>query len=336
MDEWLRQNLVCPRDRKPLEDRENDLVCPDGHAYPVVDDIPVMLIAEGEHTHGYIAETLKAVEEFRTTGKPGIEAETPPKNGDVDPFVQSEIVHTCGHLYFPVLNKLKRYPIPEFRLPQSSGERLLDVGCNWGRWSIAAAKKGYRPVGVDPSLRAVRAAKRISKQLGVSANFVVGDARSLPFAAGCFDTGFSFGVFQHFSKANAKTSLKQIALCVKKGGRISVQMPNKYGVRSFYQQARRGFTEGEGFETRYWTPQELLDCFNETFGPTKLSVDCYFGLGIQKNDVDLLPVQYKAVVHSSEFLRSVSKTITPLANVADSLYLDSINQNTEAAGRNQA
>ncbi len=327
MDAWLRQNLVCPRDRKPLEDSDSGLVCPDGHAYPVVDGIPVMLIAEGEHTHGYIAETLKSIAENR------VEQVPESTNGDVDPFVQSEIVHTCGHLYFPVLNKLKRYPIPEFRLPKSSGERLLDVGCNWGRWSIAAAGKGYRPVGIDPSLKAVQAAKRISKQLGVEANFVVGDARSLPFAEGCFDVGFSFGVFQHFSKENARTSLKQIARCVKTGGKISVQMPNKFGIRSFYQQARRGFTEGEGFETRYWTPRELLACFNETFGPTKLSVDCYFGLGIQKNDVDLLPVQYKAVVHSSELLRAASRSIPPLRHVADSLYLDSINQNTEAAAR---
>ena len=38
---------------------------------------------------------------------------------------------------------------------------LLDIGCSWGRWSLAAARKGYSVVGIDPSLGAVMAARRI-------------------------------------------------------------------------------------------------------------------------------------------------------------------------------
>ena len=85
----------------------------------------------------------------------------------IDKSWQGEIPYTSGNLYFSIQNKLTRYPIPECRLPQGNGERLLDIGCNWGRWSIAAAQKGYRPVGIDPSLDAVLAARRVSRQLGV-------------------------------------------------------------------------------------------------------------------------------------------------------------------------
>lgn len=326
MNEWLRENLVCPRDKQKLKLSGNNLVCSENHSYPVVDDIPIMLLEEEERIHNYMTETLASVAEIQTSDKtepqPLINAEN-----EVDPFVQAEIPLTSGNLYTPLQNKLTRYPLPEFRMPQSSGERLIDVGCNWGRWSITAAQKGYKPVGIDPSLRAVLAARRVSKQLKVSTDFVVGDARHLPFAESCFDAGFSYGVFQHFSKENAKTSLEEIARVVKKDGNVMVQMPNKYGIRSFQQQARRNFSEGKDFEVRYWTPAELMKFFTRTFGETKLTADCYFGLGIQKNDVDLLPARFKAVVHSSEVLRKASWKLPFLSKVADSVYLESINHN---------
>ncbi len=327
MNEWLRENLVCPRDKQKLQTKENNLVCPENHIYPVVDDIPVMLLEEAEHIHGYITQTLENVAKMQASGKFIDEFNPSEHNSNsVDPFVQAEIPYTCGNLYIPLLQKLTRYPLPEFRMPQSSGERLLDVGCNWGRWSITAAQKGYRPIGIDPSLNAVLAARRISKQLNAATDFVAGDARHLPFASDCFEVGFSYSVFQHFSKENAKISLNEVARTVKKGGKILMQMPNKLGIRSFHQQVRRGFSEGEGFDVRYWMPAELMDFFRQTFGETKMTADCYFGLGIQKNDVDLLPTRFKIVVHSSEFLRRMSDNLPLLVKVADSVYLESVNQ----------
>lgn len=324
MNEWLKSNLVCPRDKEKLEIIDEKLVCPKNHSYPIVENVPVMLVDDVETTHDYITRTLEKVA--------GCDAESPKEedgaqtSGEVDEFVQGEIPYTSGNLYFSVQHKLKRYPIPNFRLPEGSGERLLDVGCNWGRWSIAAAQKNYKPVGIDPSLDAVLAARRVSRQLKVETDFVVGDARFLPFADDAFDVGFSYSVLQHFSKENAVTSLKEIGRTVKKNGKIFVQMPNRYGIRSFYNHWRRGFTEGEGFDVRYWTPSELKKTFAELFGATEMTTDCYFGLGIQKSDVDLLPLPYKMVVHSSEILRKMSGVISPMVKVADSVYLESKNQ----------
>lgn len=58
-----------------------------------------------------------------------------------------------------------------------------------------------------------------------------------------------------------------------------------------------------------------------------MTTDCFFGLGIQAKDVDLLPVKYKIVVYSSEILRKISGMVKTLTGVADSIYLESINQN---------
>ena len=327
MNEWLESRLVCPRDKEKLkftESKERKLVCPQNHVYPVFEDIPIMLVDDVERTHEYITRTLEKVAKPKSEKT---ESEISSKRiNEVDEFVQSEIPYTSGNLYIPIRNKLTRYPIPEIRLPAGNGERLLDVGCNWGRWSIAAARKNYQPIGIDPSLDAVLAARRVSKQLGVETNFVVGDARFLPFTENAFDVVFSYSVFQHFSKENVRISLDEIKRVLKKNGKTLFQMPNKFGIRSFYQQWRRGFTEGEGFEVRYWTPSELMKTFEEKFGETLMTTDCYFGLGIQKTDVDMLPLPYKMVVHSSDVLRKISQKIAPLINVADSVYLESVNE----------
>lgn len=324
MNEWLQSHLVCPRDKEKLEYKEEKLVCPQAHAYPVYDDIPVMLVDDVERTHDYITDTLKKVAGLprKDRGAGNGAGQT----NEIDAFVQGEVPYTSGVLYVPLQNKLTRYPIPETHLWQGSGERLLDIGCNWGRWSIAAAQKGFKTIGIDPSLDAVLAARRVSKQLGVETNFVVGDARFLPFATDAFDVVFSYGVFQHFSKENVKISLDEAVRILKKDGKTLFQMPNKHGIRAFYRQWRRGFAEGEGFDVRYWTPQELMKTFEEKFGETVMTTDCYFGLGIQKSDVDLLPLRYKMVVHSSEILRKISGVIAPLMKVADSVYLESVNQ----------
>jgi len=325
MNEWLLSRLVCPRDKQVLEFSENKLICSEKHIYPVFEDIPIMLVEEVEVTHDYIRQTLEKVSQSQQNEPEN--RVSPNKPDEIDTFVQGEIPYTSGNLYFSVQNKLTRYPIPECRLPQGNGERLLDIGCNWGRWSIAAARKGYQPIGIDPSLEAVLAARRVSRQIGAETNFVVGDARFLPFAEDSFETVFSYGVFQHLSKENVRVSLDEVVRVLKKNGKTLFQMPNKYGIRQYQQHRRRGFTEGEGFEVRYWTPKELMETFEKKFGKTEMTTDCYFGLGIQGSDADLLPFHYKMVVHSSEILRKISRVIKPLTKIADSVYLESVNQN---------
>jgi len=320
MDEWLRRHLVCPRDKSALETADGGLVCASGHEYAIFDGIPVLLVDDAESTHGYIARTLEKI-----SANSDDDSEDAPADA-IDPFVQGEVPYTSGQMYFAIQNRLTRYPIPEIRLPESSGERLLDIGCNWGRWSIAAAQKGYRPVGLDPSLDAVLAARRVSKQLGVETDFVVGDSRFLPFPDNAFDIVFSYGVFQHLSKANARTSLDEAARVLKPGHKGLFQMPNKYGIRSIQNRWRRGWAEGDDFDVRYWSPRELFDTFEQKFGPSVMTADCFFGLGIQIRDIDLMPARHRAVIRTSELLRKISRAIKPLTKVADSVYIEIVNK----------
>jgi len=240
----------------------------------------------------------------------------------IDPFVQEVIGATCGRLYEHLIADMPEYPIPELRLPPGEGRRFLELGSNWGRWCVAAARRGYAATGLDPSLKGVQAARRVADQLGVDAQYVVGDARHLPFADESVDVVFSYSVFQHFSKHDSLAAFDEIARVLKPGGESLIQMANLYGAKSLWNQAReRRFREPRTlFDVRYWGPRELQHELARRVGPTELSVDGFFTLNPQPTDLALLPARYRAVVRTSETLRRVSETVKPLTLVADSVY----------------
>lgn len=244
---------------------------------------------------------------------------------EVDPVVQFLIGATSGHLYKELIGTIGEYPIPNLRMAPGAGKRLLDIGCSWGRWSMAGVRRGYRVMGIDPSLGAVLAARRVSRQLGLAAEFVVADARFLPFANDEFDAVFSYSVIQHFSKADACTTLSEIARVLKSGGVSLVQMPNKFGLRSLYHQTRRGFRPPADFEVRYWSLSELRDAFESELGSSAFSADCFLGLGLQRADARFMSRSRRCLISMSESLRLLSTRLPALTYVADSIYIESRN-----------
>lgn len=337
MDRWYLENLVCPRDHNRLEFASDNLTCSAGHAYPVVDGVPVMLLDDEVQTINAAETTLKRAEGISDERMPdlyleslsipeiekkGIIALARSGKSKVDPVVSYMIGATNGNLYNHLVGNLDFYPIPNLRLARGDGQRLLDLGCNWGRWSIAAAQNGYSVVGIDPQLGAIMAARRVSRQLGLSINYIVADARYLPFAENSFDKVFSYSVLQHLSKENVATAVTEIARVLKPEGASLVQMPTPFGIRTLYSQARRRFRPAYGFEVRFWTIPSLKRLFSK-IGKTKISVDCYFGTGLQKSDSHLMPAKFKVVLTVSEMLRKMSRIARPLVYVADSVYVHS-------------
>ncbi len=246
-------------------------------------------------------------------------------SGDPEAIVQDVIAATCGNLYRHLVGNITTLPIPDIRLPPGDGKLFLEVGCNWGRWCVSAARRGYAVVGVDPSLDAIRAARSIADRLGVEATYLVADGRRLPFRDATFDVVFSYSVFQHFSKRDALASLAELGRVLKPSGLSLVQMANAWGARSLWNQLReRRFREPRSlFDVRYWTPPELEREFSRAVGPTTLAVDGYLTLNPQPADLELLPRRYRALVRASEVLRALSARIPALTYAADSLYVAS-------------
>jgi SAM-dependent methyltransferase len=307
--------LCCPYDRAALTHSADFLACEQGHKFAIYQDVPVLLRRDVQKTLAW--DTLDRLDR----GTPWPEGEwSPSQDEQVHPGVQSAVSATSGFLYEPLKGKLRTYPIPEIRLPHVTGdERLLDIGSGWGRWSVAAARKGYDVIGVEPQLGFCLIAQTVCRQLGIRPHFVAADARHLPFRDERFAVVFSYSVIQHFSKTDARASLSEIRRVLRPGGRSLVQMPNKFGVRSLYHQARARFKNAGTFRVRYWSPAELKQSFAESVGPSSLSVDGFLGLGIQPSDRSIMPVRNRAIIAASEMLRRVK----PLAHFADSLYVAS-------------
>lgn len=339
-DPWFSENLVCPVSSEKLEYEDGALKSPSGRIYPVVDGIPVMLVGEQQQTmdlaHKSLARAMgdqcvidqRAPELFlESLGISDEEKDYLVANlgkFNIDPVVSMIIGATSGYAYTNQIGNLSlnEYPIPEIPIPKSAEkEMLLDVGCNWGRWSIAASRRGYDVVGIDPSLGAVMSAKRVAKNQNQKIRFVVGDARFLPFRAELFDTVFSYSVLQHFSKEDAIKAIREAKRVMKKEARVKIQLANAYGVRSLQHQANRGFREAKDFEVTYWTPKEIKQSFTNIYGNAEIETDCFLGLGWQRSDWRFMSRKKKLILACAEMLKSCSKIMPPFRYLADSIYV---------------
>lgn len=337
VDPWFAASLRCPIDRSRLSASHDNLVCDRGHRYPIVDGTPVMLRRDVPQTITLADASLKrASGELIDQRAPGLHLESlgisdTEKNGVVDlargrtaidPVVAYLVAATNGLMYEHLIGAIERYPIPELTLPQGDGRRLVDVGCSWGRWSIAAGRLGYDVLGVDPSLGAVMAAKRVAAELGLQNRYVVADARYLPIADDSVDVTYSYSVLQHLAPEHAADAIAEMGRVLRSGGVARVQMPTRYGVRCLYHQARRAFREARGFEVRYWTRGALESIFSRHIGPPRFEVDCYFGIGLQKADAPLMTPALRRVLWASERLKGMSVSVPALVACADSVFVE--------------
>jgi SAM-dependent methyltransferase len=243
----------------------------------------------------------------------------------VDPFVQQWIAGTNGNLYIPLVNKLSRYPIPAWPAEGESGNnrRLLDIGCGWGRWMLAGARAGYRPVGIDIKLEAVQAARRVMKAHGVSGHVVVADLGALPFKESAFSCVLSYSVVQHAHKRKATACINEAKRVLNEGGTCLIELPLKFGLTNIRHlvKSQQAQDDAESWSVRYYTWQELKDLFGGVFGNVRISTDCFCGIGVRREDLDILPWKYKPIVIASNCLRTVAQVIYPFTRVSDSVFV---------------
>jgi ubiquinone/menaquinone biosynthesis C-methylase UbiE/uncharacterized protein YbaR (Trm112 family) len=299
--------LVCPLDGTKLQALETKFVCERQHSFSIEQGVPVF------------TDTPRREDEPRNLPPCTIETD-----GKVDRFVNNWIVNTNGNLYWKARGHLKRYPIPQLPFAALNGKFLVDLGCGWGRWCLAADDAGFSTLGVDVHLDALQAAGRVFKQLKRSSHFLCSDIEWLPIASAIVDVVFSYSVLQHLERDKVVRTLQEASRILKPGGQIFIQLPNAAGLFSKLQQMRRGFREAkrDSFEMRYWSKRQILEAFERAgFRDIEIEADGFFSQNPQLADLDLLAPLGKLIVLISYVGRSLARAIPPLTAIADSLWI---------------
>jgi uncharacterized protein YbaR (Trm112 family) len=241
----------------------------------------------------------------------------------VDPYVQAHVARTNGRLYRPLVNALRRYPIPNwpFGAVPLGSQISLDVGCGWGRWMVSAAQAGYLPVGMDVQVGRLAAAKRLLKQYGLHGYVVAADLRSLPFRDDLFDSAFSYSTLQHANRQKCLQCIREISRVLRPGGSCCLEFPITHGLANWRYQLRRVEDDPESWDVRYYSRKALRQLFSDIYEHVSVEPDCFLGIGVRAEDLDLLPWKYKAVVITSEGLKAIAKMLPLIEWFSDSVFV---------------
>jgi ubiquinone/menaquinone biosynthesis C-methylase UbiE len=136
------------------------------------------------------------------------------------------------------------------------GPRVLDVGCGTGEHALMAAEAGCEAVGIDIAPSAIRSASAKADARGLTARFVVGDARQLERLEEEFDTILDCGLFHVFDDEDRQPFVESLGRALRPGGRycmlcFSEAEPGDWGPRRVTQaEIRAAFADG-------WTVESI-------------------------------------------------------------------------------
>ena len=104
------------------------------------------------------------------------------------------------------------------------GERVLDLGCGFGRHAFESARHGAHVVACDMSLAELKDVSGMFKALAYDTSTVTnGDATRLPFADASFDRIIASEVLEHVPDDGA--AFAELARVLKPGGTIAITVP---------------------------------------------------------------------------------------------------------------
>ena len=106
-----------------------------------------------------------------------------------------------------------------------AGERILDVGCGTGNFSLKLASQKCLVTGVDRSEDMLTVARRRADEEGRSIEFLLGDGEALPFDDGSFDGVITMATLE-FVQAPVRILGEMLRVLVP-GGRVLVGAINR-------------------------------------------------------------------------------------------------------------
>ena len=130
------------------------------------------------------------------------------------------------------------------------GKKVLDIGCGPGFFTVLLGEKGFEVTAFDYSADMLKEAEKNARKAGIDAEYVRGDAQSLPFEDESFDIIISRNLTWNLEEP--EKAYKEWLRVLKKGGIIINCDGNHYShyYREEYRLEResRGFSDGHNPE----------------------------------------------------------------------------------------
>jgi SAM-dependent methyltransferase/uncharacterized protein YbaR (Trm112 family) len=256
--------------------------------------------------------------------------------GRIPWIIQQQIAATNGIHFKDSIGLLHDYPIPPIPVPAVSDPALfLDIGCGWGRWLVASARKNYIPVGIDIRLEFCEAARAVVRENGFNGYTLVADLKNLPFQPDVFDVVWSFSVIQHTHRDRLLGCIAGIQRILQTGtGYCYLEFPNKNGVHHRFGPAKKDAANADDYnswDVRYYTPGEYKAIFLKFFDNFRYVNHSALGIGVLPGDARYASgVKNKFGIWLSRRLSNFFEIVTPLKAISDSIYIQ-CNKNGDPA-----
>ncbi|RLC47829.1 MAG: ubiquinone biosynthesis protein UbiE [Candidatus Coatesbacteria bacterium] len=132
-----------------------------------------------------------------------------------------------------VHDRIQKRAVAEALGERTEGRRMLEIGCGTGHWTQFFSELGFEVLGVDLSFGMLR----VAQSKGIErTRLALADASRLPFSSGSFDVGCAITTLEFVSDAQA--ALRELARCVRPGGRIVVGVLNRASLLAWLRRRR--------------------------------------------------------------------------------------------------
>lgn len=168
--------------------------------------------------------------------------------------------------YKKYINTQYPYPFLEY-FKQFNVAKVCDVGCGFGKYSVAAGINGFEVYGMDISEHAIKMTKDIMDSFNLQyRDYKVCKITAICFGESMFDGVIAHAVIDHVTLADAKKSIMELSRVTKPEGLINLSFDGlepddlKLPHRTL-DDGSRLYTEGdrEGLLFRYYTDAEIHD-----------------------------------------------------------------------------
>lgn len=149
------------------------------------------------------------------------------------------------------------------------GGRLLDVGCGEGRHSIAAARVGFKVIGIDYEPLALNRAKKLARAIPQeNISFQKANVFALPFRDAYFDIVLDYGCLHHQRKSDWPGYKASILRVMKRSGFFILSV---FGPQfRLFGGSKRPWHIANGAYRRYFAREDILSLFVSDFKVLKL------------------------------------------------------------------